>query len=377
LVTIVDGLYPSRAAVEIGGAEAHRGAPHVPEPRPQVPVRVTADGTETEWDAYVYGHPDATADHLWRWRQVFTEVFGHACQYLVARRAGVIAGVLPLVLFRSRIFGRLVVSLPFLNYGGVLADDDAAAEALIERAETVARDFRASHVELRHRARRFQSLAWRQHKLGSTRQLPSTSDELWKESDRKVRNQVRKAQKEGLVAVKGGAELVREFYAVFARNMRDLGTPVYSQRLFDTTLSAFAGRAQVHLVRRGTETLAGGISIRFRDTVLVPWASSLREFRHLCPNMLLYWAMLEGAVADGARVFDFGRSSPDAGTHAFKLQWGATATPLHWEYVLLSGQRAPDHGPANPRFHAAIEAWKRLPLSFASRVGPLVARHLP
>jgi hypothetical protein len=93
--------------------------------------------------------------------------------------------------------------------------------------------------------------------------------------------------------------------------------------------------------------------------------------------MLLYWTMLEHATNQGLNRFDFGRSSPGGGTHLFKLQWGAESSPLSWEYVLLTRSSAPDQGPANPRFSAAIEGWKRLPLPVANRLGPWIVRHIP
>ncbi len=338
---------------------------------------VAADISGEQWDGYVQRHPAATVDHLWQWRRVFERVFGHRTVYLGVRRGGALAGVLPLVLFRSRLFGRAVVSLPFLNYGGIVADDAEASRALVDRASEEARRFGASYVEFRHGARQLPDAPSRQHKVRLVRPLPASSDALWKEIDRKVRNQVRRAQKEGLVAVEGGAELVPEFYEVFAANMRDLGTPVYSRRLFETVVSEFAGGARVFLVRSGRRPVAGGVAVRFKDTSIVPWASSLRAFRTQCPNMLLYWAMLEHAIRDGAAVFDFGRSTPGGGTHQFKLQWGARETPLHWEYVLLAGTSVPDHGPTNPRFGRAIEIWKRCPLWLANAVGPRIVRAIP
>jgi len=341
------------------------------------PVEVSNALDEAEWNAYVLAHPDGTVDHLWGWRHVFEDVFHHKSVYLVARRTGAITGVLPLVLFRSRLFGRFAVSLPFLNYGGVLASDSETTRALIERAREVAHTFSASHLELRHIGRQLTTLPFRQHKLALTRTLPATSADLWAKVDRKVRNQVRKAQKDGLIGAIGGEELVDEFYAVFARNMRDLGTPVYPKQLFAETLRRFPGAVRVYTVRSGTTTVAGAMAIRYRDTVLVPWASSLREYRHQCPNMLLYWTMLDDAVVSGARVFDFGRSSPGSGTHHFKTQWGATEIPLHWEYVLLTRKTAPDQGPHNPKFAAAIAAWQRLPLWLTKAIGPMLVRHIP
>ncbi len=342
-----------------------------------VAVAIVDETGRAAWDDYVLRHADATPDHLWGWREIIPAAFGHECVYLAARRESALVGVLPLVLFRSRLFGRFVSSMPFLNYGGVLADDRAAADALLERASTIAAAFGASHLELRHHRRQFDALPARQHKLRLVRSLPASVEELWSRTDRKVRNQVRKAQQAGLTAHAGGAELVAAFYGVYARNMRDLGTPVYSSRLFETTSGVLGDRARVFVVRQGDRTLAASMTIRANGTILVPWASSLREYRALCPNMLLYWTMLEHAVREGAAVFDFGRSSPGSGTHQFKRQWGASETPLVWEYVLIAAAEAPDQGPSNPRFRLAIEGWKRLPLAVANRLGPWIASHLP
>jgi hypothetical protein len=142
-------------------------------------------------------------------------------------------------------------------------------------------------------------------------------------------------------------------------------------------LTLFADRARLFVVRSADRTVAGAVAIRFKDTMIVPWASSLREFRHLCPNMLLYWAMLERATMEGARSFDFGRSTPGGGTHQFKLQWDAQPVPLHWEYPYLAGQDVPDHGPTNPKFRTAIALWKRCPLWLTTAVGPHIVRAIP
>ena len=349
-------------------------------PRPDLmvaPAIASEDVSESEWGKYVASNSEGTIDHAWRWQSVFRDVFGHESRYIAARRDRRVVGVLPLVLFDSRLFGRFVASLPFLNYGGILADDVAARDALVERARQLATAFSASHIELRHVDRQLEQLPFRQHKLQLRRDLPESSEELWTGVDKKVRNLVRKAQKDGLTAESGGGELVSDFYSVFARNMRDLGTPVYSRRLFEETLRLFPDAARVHVVRLGPRPVAASITLRHGDTVLVPWASSLREFRQHAPNMLLYWQMLDHAVQHGAATFDFGRSSPGSGTHQFKRQWGAAERPLHWEYVLLTRQTAPDQGPHNPTFTRFVEAWKHLPLWMSTRIGPRIVRNIP
>jgi FemAB-related protein (PEP-CTERM system-associated) len=199
----------------------------------------------------------------------------------------------------------------------------------------------------------------------------------WERLDRKVRNQVRKAEKSQLTARAGGAELLDRFYGVFARNMRDLGTPVYSRGFFAAVLAAFPDTARVFLVDSGEVTVAAAITLSYRDTIENPWASSLREYRSLSPNTLMYWRMLEHAMATGHSTFDFGRSTPNEGTFHFKQQWGAEPTPLHWEYVLANGNSLPNLSPSNPKYRAAIALWTRLPLAVANRLGPHIVRSIP
>jgi serine/alanine adding enzyme len=140
-------------------------------------------------------------------------------------------------------------------------------------------------------------------------------------------------------------------------------------------VKAFDG-ATVFVVRKGTTPIASSIVLGWRNTMLVPWASALRRYRHLSPNMLLYWSMLEAAVDKGYDEFDFGRSTRDGGTHQFKLQWGATDFPLHWEYLLLAPDTALDQGPTSPKFEALVELWKRLPLWLANVAGPHIVRNI-
>ena len=96
----------------------------------------------------------------------------------------------------------------------------------------------------------------------------------------------------------------------------------------------------------------------------------------MSPNNLLYWTILQQAIADGSAVMDFGRSTPNEGTFHFKKQWGALPSPLCWEYDVTSGG-LPDQSPKNPKFRLMIESWKRLPLWLANSLGPRIVKDIP
>jgi FemAB-related protein (PEP-CTERM system-associated) len=333
---------------------------------------------EAEWDAYVEGHPRATGYHLIAWRRVIERVFGHQTVYLTARdEGGHIHGVLPLVFFSSRLFGRFLVSLPFVNYGGLLADDARFREALLEQAIEQAKKLGADHVELRHQDLSDLRWAQKQHKVSMRLDLPGDFDSLWKTFPAKLRNQIHRAEKEGMVFRLGGEDVLEDFYAVFSRNMRDLGTPVYGSEFFAEILRAFPVKSRIGVVYLNGLPVAAGFLYGFRQALEIPWASSDRRYNRLSPNMLLYRSVLEYACREGFRVFDFGRSSPNSGTYRFKEQWGARPVQLNWHYWLSNGGPLPDLSPANVKFKLAISLWQRLPLFVSERLGPAVVRYIP
>ena len=332
------------------------------------------DGDSLEWDRYVDLHPQALSYHRYGWRRVLTESFGHTAYYLMARDSdNGVRGILPLVHLNSRLFGNVLVSLPFVNYGGLLTDSDAASAALLDAAVKVRERLGAAHLELRHLQEVPLNLTCKEHKVT----MASDPDTQWRLFNAKLRNQVRKAQKSGLTVRWGGAELLDDFYEVFVRNMRDLGTPVYGRRLFEKVLATFPDSARIIGVYLEDKVVAAGLAMGYRETLEIPWASSNKDFKNLCPNNILYWEAISYAIQRGYRIFDFGRSTPGEGTYKFKEQWGAEPHPLRWQYSLKCGATLPELSPHNPKFALAIRAWQQLPLWITRLIGPSIVRNIP
>lgn len=333
---------------------------------------------ESAWDEYVLGHPEAAGYHQIRWRSVVEAATGHGTLYLLARNErGQVVGVLPLVFLSSWLFGRFLVSMPFFNYGGVLADTPHAQRELLRVAVASAGELGAGHIELRHE--RALELPWpcRRHKVSIRMELPAQFETLWKGFPSKLRSQIRRAEREGVSVRVGGAELVDDFYRVFTRNMRDLGTPVYGRRFFDVILRSFPDEVRVCLVYQAQRPLAAGIIYGFREKLEIPWASSDRRYNRLAPNMLLYATALEYACQQGFRVFDFGRTTPGSGPCRFKEQWGGRPTPLYWYYWLGNGGRLPDLSPEAAKYRAAARIWRRLPIALTRALGPGIVKSIP
>ena len=332
-------------------------------------------GTADAWNAYVTAAPESTFCHLAGWREIIADVLGHDTPFAVAQsRAGDWQGVLPLVRVQSRLLGHYLVSMPFLNAGGPIGSPTAVA-ALGEYAVSLARERGADLLELRSRIRGRSSLQLTQRKITVLLELPATAAELRAAFPSKLRSQIPRSEKEGL-EVRFGVDQVGPFYEVFARHMRDLGTPVLPRALFERVAAVFPSLVVFGAVYRGGEPIAAGAGFVWRSEFEMTWASALRAHSRLAPNMLLYWSFMQEMIRRGVRTFDFGRCTPGAGTHQFKRQWGGADVPLPWLQWSPRQVTAPPT-PDRPLFRFASAVWRRLPLAVTNQLGPVIARQLP
>ena len=380
------------------------------------------------WDAYVHSHPHSTLYHLSGWENIISKTYGHNTYYLVANKHNSkletrnskqknsyepkVIGVLPLVHLKHFLFGNNLLSIPFFDLGGILADDEETEKALLSQAMRIGQDLKAKDIELRHLEplswlahssqltanakkdipmsydislpREAQSMfqwgamsyATKSHKVRMLLDLPESSEILMESFKAKLRSQIKKPIKEGLESKIGGLELLEDFFKVFAINMRDLGSPVHSKKLMQNVFEEFPDKCKIIVVYKNDQPIACSLVIGFKETLENPWASSLRKYSRLSPNMLLYWTMLEYACDNGYAYFDFGRSSPDEGTYKFKEQWGAKPSPLYWHSIHLKGKPENIEDPEKSKFSKAIQYWQKLPVPVTKILGPMIRKHI-
>jgi serine/alanine adding enzyme len=332
-------------------------------------------GAASEWDDLAQRSPGFTHFHRYGWRAVMERVFGHECIYLAAwSEDGALAGVLPLVRVKSILFGHFLVSMPFLNYGGPLGTDEAIV-ALVAHASGIARDSGVKLLELRSRVPLPIDLPASHRKITVLLDLPASEPALMKQLDAKLRSQVRRPQKEG-VTVKFGADQVAPFFEVFAHHMRDLGTPTQPRVLFETIAEVFPDDAWFACAWLEGRPVACGCAFRWGTELEMTWASSLNAHKRIAPNMLLYYRFMERAIDEGLTTFNFGRTSPNSGTHRFKTQWGSRDEQLWWYDRAATGDvKTPS--PTDAGYSWGPRLWKHLPTSVATMLGPRIVRYIP
>ena len=357
----------------------------------ELPIRVRTllPGEDARWDSYVSRHPEGTFFHRTGWSRAVQEMFRHQSHHLVVEQGRRWLGVLPMFLTKSPFLGRNLVSVPYSVYGGILASDEQAHEALLEQAGQIGQDLGVGFVELRNLEHRAGDRLESELYVTFRCDLPEDPAEVMKRIPKKRRAEIRAAREPKASATKKARETfgikvtadgtVEELFRLFADNKRRLGSPTLPLRWFQALRDEFGKAAVIHrAVDPSGRTIAAVMSFTFKDTVYAYYSGSFVDVNHTGVNNFIYCAIMEWAVENGYRRFDFGRSRADSGPAKFKQNMGFVAEPLHYEYLLVGkGAELPQFHPSNPKLALPRRIWSKLPMSMCNMLGSRLSRYLP
>jgi FemAB-related protein (PEP-CTERM system-associated) len=333
------------------------------------------DSRRAAWDAFVSASPQASFFHLSGWKGAIESALAHRCPYLMAMEGDRVAGILPLVHLRSRLFGSALISTAFCVYGGPVAADARAAAALDQAARDLAQELGVDYLEYRSQAPTGRDWPVQSAVYATFRKrLSSDPDALFAQIPRKRRAELRKALSFDLSVER--EEEVDGLHRLYTWNMHRHGTPAQPLGWFRALKRSFGAACDCTIVRHGRLPVSGVMTFRFRDAVLPYYAGASEDARSLRANDLMYWDLMRRTAEAGGGEFDFGRSKTGTGAYAYKRSWGLEPAPLHYEFLLLRRSEVPQLNPLNPKYRLLIELWKRLPLALANLIGPPIARGL-
>lgn len=343
----------------------------------EISVGPVAPNDAAEWNAFLSTREDGSFYHLYEWLDINAQALGHESPYLRARTRGQIVGVLPLTFVSSRLFGRILCSAPFVNFGGPCAIGDEVTQKLLDAARAKAAELRADYLELRCARAIETDMPVSLRKISMTIDLQPDPDVLWNKFTSKHRTNIRRSFKNGLEVRSGHMELLPTFYALMEQSWRSLGTPLYRRGYFERILADLPEHTRIFVCYRGDEAIATAFNGYFNGTVEGLWAGGTPEARALQANYVLYWEMIRDACVRGCARYHLGRSTADSGAEDFKKKWNATSSQLYWYFHRPRGGEMPALNVDNPKYRLAIDIWRRLPIQATRMLGPPLARLIP
>lgn len=328
---------------------------------------------EKKWDKFVSEEKNSFFCHVLVWRDIIKKIYRHKDLYLVAKERGEIRGILPSFIIKHPLFGKKIISLPFCGYGGVVSEDGDAQNFLLNYLKDYTRENKYDFFELRSPSL-IPGLITDLSQFTFILDLKQGENALWKNKfNKKIRNQIRKANKFDL-QTKTGNQYLTEFYKLYQKTMKKLGTPIHNISFMKNIIKEFCPKTEIIMVKSKDDFIAGLFLLFFKKTAINLWAASDFNYARMNQNDFLYWETIKYCIRNGFEFFDFGRSQINSGTFHFKKQWGADMKQLYYQYYCPKKTKVFSD---REKYGGPSRLWKKLPSHLVNLIGPMLRKYLP
>lgn len=338
-------------------------------------VRIVEPMDLGKWQEFVDARPEATSYHHAGWFHVLRDCPSVTPLFLLAQdEESRIQGVCPMYFAQNFMTGRYLTTLEH----GPLVESEEIHQLLLDFALKLRDEFNCKYLLVRSGPPLQGVLADREIPHGGTvLSLLPGSRSIWRALSSNMRRKINKAQKNGF-RVEENPECLKEFYSVYARTLRDLGTPVVGLDFFYSLRQNLGEKFRLFVIWRKAQLVGGMICLESPSGFTNLYTAVKRHLLTLYPTYLLYWFAMDSASRALAPSFDFGRSILNGGVHRFKMLWGSKSVPLNYRYYFHNSAEAGNaqlHVPSQKSLRQRL--WSLLPLGIANRLGPWIRHGWP
>jgi hypothetical protein len=295
---------------------------------------------DPRWDEFVQEHPYGWICHLSGWKHLLEKSFKHMKGHYLAvvddGNSNILAA-LPLFEVKSWLTGNRIVSIPFATLSDPLVSTREDMEKLLVAAIDLSNKLNTSYIEIRTiyadttvlNEQFAGDLFYKYHYL----QIDAELEEIRKKFHYKaVRYEINKAQKSGLTLRTANTESdLYGFYDLYIKTRKRLGLPPHPFLFLETLWKTFFPLNMIEILFAMFEDKIVGAQIyfKFKDHVSMEYEVWERGLKNMSPNHYLIWEAIKKAHAQGYRIFDFGRTSPEnIALMNFKRRWGTQIVDL-------------------------------------------------
>ena len=292
--------------------------------------------SDKRWDKFVYKHPGASIYHHSSWGDVIEQTYGYDPFYLALENAesGNIESIVPFFRIDSKLTGKRLISLPFSSYCNPLIEK--------EQLDDVIRFALRCHLDINHLELRFISSGEevgagpceQQSKfVTNILEIKPDLDEMFRSfHNTSVRHRIKRAERNKLtIRMAENEQDLKAFYCLTTMTRKKHGLPPQPYRFFANMWKILMSKNLliVPMVEYQGKVIAAAVILKFKETYHFEYSASHPRFLKSCPNHKLIWESIKIAHNDGAKYFDFGRSSQDhKSLIEFKERWAAERYPL-------------------------------------------------
>lgn len=328
----------------------------------------------SKWNNIIEEDKESTIYHRYEWGRVLERVHSHKVFFLKEER-----GAFPIAYIRSIIFGNRLISIPFADYGGPVGELSSILYKLEELADKLNPDF----IEVRTPPERHTKLLI---KSGYEERVDYCTfkidlrkgvEKIWQKMEKRTRNGITRSLKEGLELKRAeNLEDLREFYHLYLRTMKRLGSPPQPYIFFESLWKEFASKdlMRIYFAVADSKPISAMLFFTHNNKVHYAYSCFLYEYRKKRGNDFLLWNVIRIFASEGFQSFDFGRTRFNSGVYKYKKGWGGEKVPMPYYYKFYK-KRLEER--QEVKYAKLAKLWSRyMPESIAKILGPWIIRQV-
>ncbi|HKY49733.1 MAG TPA: GNAT family N-acetyltransferase [Candidatus Limnocylindria bacterium] len=331
---------------------------------------------DPRWRDLVDRHPRASAFHTPQWLEALRRTYGFVPRAYASEGADLGDAIL-FCGVTSWLTGRRLVSLPFSDHCEPLVDGPERLRELLGDVATDARRGGWRYVQVRPRSATVLVDGFERDEDNwlYTIDLARDHEAIFAAIKKNNRYDIRRAERSGLRPIVGrDRTFVRAYFRLHAMTRSTQGVPPQPYTWFENLADCLGDMIEIHLLLDGDTPIAGLVTIRFRDQLMLKYSASDPLRDRLGMGKSLVWRSICDAKERGATTLDWGRCEPDnAGLAQFKERFGAVRSELVY---LRSPGAAPKRERSSWVSTAARRVVPRLPIRVLTAAGRVAYRHV-
>ncbi len=297
-----------------------------------------------DWAELLRAFPTAGVHADARWLEVVVRAFGVQSAFVLARDAsGAVRAAVAGYFSRDPRGRRLFHSLRH----GVLKREPAALDPLIKTVEADCRSRGCARAVLGSGPEALPGPYRSSVHTTLNLDLACSADSLWAGFGNKVRNTIRRAERDGLQVSEDPA-LLRPFHAMYARTMTERHANVRGLPFFHAIFDVFGRDARLYSALVNGRPCGAMVVVSTGPYAAYLFGAFDEQGRRLGANTLLLWHVARQLMHEDVVSLDLGPSKPDSGAYRFKLHLGGVPQTLHYVDLLRPAQSTSPPEPSAP-----------------------------
>ncbi len=353
------------------------------------------------------------------------------CEYhfVVAIDNDLVQAILPFVEVKSSVFGKRIISAPYLEYGGFAGDEKYISLIL----EWLAQKYKSSfdYLEIRGGIESFDtvlsSLTVKKNfykrfvldlrvpsplsvdpsssSMGSKEDSAPQKSNFAKFSKENIgssvfntvtfssgsvpavqffRSNIQDSKRKAINKAKRNNVKVKDvpladldiFYNLYCQNMKRFGSPPYSKKYFREFYDHLvkSGLAKIYGAYIDGKIVAALLGLCYKERVHIIIAVSDDSEREYRPNDAVHSEFIEWSIENNFHFFDFGRVREESGQFEYKQKWGPLLLDLPSYFLIWNGKDIPEVDPK--KYNLAVKLWRFLPLRVTKMIGHRLRKEL-